>query len=336
MKTFYSIFKMLFLFIGFTGVSLTASEEGKILVAKSFQVSSKGTLTVETVLGSIEIIPGDQDALRIEIRRKPSPLSDKEAQRLFDELMIRFEQRGNDVFVFIEHEKQGDWFHRMRHWRLQLQIIAYVPREYNLDLVTAGGSISVSDLNGEVKARTSGGSLTFGNINGPITGRTSGGSISLESCMGAVDVRTSGGSIRIGRVEGTVEAHTSGGSLKIVKAAGKVNASTSGGSITVEEAAGSITASTSGGSITAKITAQPADDCRLTTSGGTISVYIAPELKFSLDAKTSGGKVTTEFPVLIQGEIDRTHLVADVNGGGPLLYLRTSGGNIHIRKANNL
>ncbi|MDZ7316925.1 MAG: DUF4097 domain-containing protein [candidate division KSB1 bacterium] len=274
--------------------------------------------------------------MRVEIRRKPSPLSEREAQRLFDELMIRFEQRGNDVFVFIEHENQRDWFARMRPWRLQLQIIAYVPHEYSVDLVTAGGSISVSDLKGEVKARTSGGSLTFGNINGPITGRTSGGSISLESCRGSADVRTSGGSINIGRVDGTVEAHTSGGSLKIVKAAGQVNASTSGGSITVEEAAGAITASTSGGSITAKITAQPADDCRLTTSGGTISVYIAPDLKFSLDAKTGGGKVTTEFPVLVQGEISRTHLTADVNGGGPLLYLRTSGGNIHIRKANDL
>jgi hypothetical protein len=51
-----------------------------------------------------------------------------------------------------------------------------------------------------------------------------------------------------------------------------------------------------------------------------------------VNAHASGGHVSTDFPVTIQGEIDRSSLQAKINGGGPELYLRTSGGGIHIKK----
>jgi len=55
-------------------------------------------------------------------------------------------------------------------------------------------------------------------------------------------------------------------------------------------------------------------------------------VKLNLDAKTSGGRVHTDFPVTVRGEISRRMLKAELNGGGPELYLRTSGGSIHIRE----
>jgi hypothetical protein len=51
-----------------------------------------------------------------------------------------------------------------------------------------------------------------------------------------------------------------------------------------------------------------------------------------VDAKTSGGKVVTEFPVIVQGELKKSVLVGKINGGGPELLLRTSGGNIKLYK----
>ena len=51
-----------------------------------------------------------------------------------------------------------------------------------------------------------------------------------------------------------------------------------------------------------------------------------------VDAHASGGHVETDIPVTVQGEISRSTLKAKINGGGPELYLRTSGGSIHIKK----
>lgn len=283
-------------------------------VRKTFDVSPGGTLTVDTCIGSIDVTSGPSDEATIEIKRLSNTLSEREAKRLFDEFIIRFEQRGNNVFVFVEHEDQATFFKRMGNWRLNLRLTAVVPKQFNTDLKTSGGSISVADLSGRVDAETSGGSLSFGTIDGPVIGRTSGGSITLAGCRGPADIKTSGGSISIGKVTGHVEAHTSGGG------------------ITVEEVLGTINAATSGGSITAKMSAQPDADCKLTTSGGSITLYAAKGLKFSIDAKTSGGRVTVDFPVTVQGELSPSRLQADVNGGGPNLYLRTFGGSIHLKQ----
>jgi hypothetical protein len=49
-------------------------------------------------------------------------------------------------------------------------------------------------------------------------------------------------------------------------------------------------------------------------------------------SRLRGCGVSTDLPVTIQGSIRRDTLRAKINGGGPELYLRTSGGGIHIRK----
>ena len=108
-------------------------------------------------------------------------------------------------------------------------------------------------------------------------------------------------------------------------------AHTSGGSIRVEEVMGTLKASTSGGSIRALISRQPRGNCRLTTSGGSVTLYLDSDMKVDLDAKTSGGRVRTSFPVTMQGVISRRKLQGKINGGGPEIYLRTSGGNITIK-----
>ena len=93
-----------------------------------------------------------------------------------------------------------------------------------------------------------------------------------------------------------------------------------------------ITARTSGGSVSAYLTAQPAGDSSLTTSGGSVTVYLADDIAVDLDARTSGGSARTDFDVLAHGDEDhsRHRIAGSLNGGGPELYLRTSGGNIRV------
>ena len=68
------------------------------------------------------------------------------------------------------------------------------------------------------------------------------------------------------------------------------------------------------------------------TSGGNIVVNLIESIAIDLDAKTSGGRVITDFPITVKGEFKESALKGRINGGGPLMYLRTSGGKIHIEK----
>lgn len=284
-------------------------------INKSFTVSPGGTLSVESDIGSIEVRGTRGNKVDIEVVREIRSGSESRAERLLKNFDVKFNQRGDDVDIIAKLDRSGldRLFNNIGRY-LKVKFIVTVPESYNLDFYTKGGSISSENIQGVVKTRTSGGSLNFDRIDGEISGRTSGGGIDIGDVKGNTEVRTSGGSIRIMRAEGPVDAHTSGGG------------------ITVEEVLGDIKAHTSGGSIKATITSQPLSDCRLTTSGGSITVYLEGDIGVNVDAKTSGGSVTTDFPVTVQGKIKKNALAAQINDGGPELYLRTSGGSIRLRK----
>jgi len=314
-------------------LAVPASADVKDNITKSFKVGAGGKLSIETDLGSIKVRGAEGDTVGIEVIRDAGTLSDEKAKDIFQDFKIDFEQRGNDVFVNADYKHDG--FHGF--WdkifnRLHVEFIVSVPLVYNVDLKTSGGSITVNDLEGETRCKTSGGSLHFDGIKGNVWGRTSGGSIQIGEADGEVDVHTSGGSIHIDRTKARVLANTSGGGIRIKSAGGDVEAHTSGGSITVEEVMGAIKADTSGGSVTATITRQPQSDCSLTTSGGSVTVYLTGDIAANLNARSSGGHVSTEFPITVQGELSKHEVQAKLNGGGPELYLRTSGGNVYIKK----
>jgi len=129
-----------------------------------------------------------------------------------------------------------------------------------------------------------------------------------------------------------VQAKSSGGSIDVHHVGGDLYARTSGGSIAIDEALGAVDAQTSGGSIRANFARQPRADSRLSTSGGGITISVAPNVAFDVDAHTSGGDVDTDVPVTLLGRQSESSLQGKINGGGPKLVLRSSGGGIRLRK----
>jgi hypothetical protein len=284
-------------------------------MTETFPVGSGGTLAVESDIGSIAVRGADIDSVDIEVLREVRTASEKKASEILRDYDIRFHHSGDDVTIEAKYKKRGlrGFWNNIGKY-LRVKFIITVPSEYNVDLNTKGGSISVENLHGEVLSKTSGGSLKFDNIEGNISGKTSGGSISIGEVVGRSDIRTSGGSIHIIRAGGPVDAHTSGGS------------------VTVEEVIGTIKAHTSGGSVKAYLSRQPDSDCSLTTSGGSITVHLSEDIGMDLNAKTSGGRVYTDFKVALVGEISKRSIKGEMNGGGPELYLKTSGGSIYLKK----
>ncbi len=302
--------------IFFCFVSVNAFGKVDEHIKKTFSVKPGGLLTIETDLGAIEVNTSEDDTVKLEIIFSHKRGSRERFNEILTNFNADFQQSGDDVTVIVEDKNKRSNFWNSVGKYLKVRILVTVPEKYNLDLQTAGGSISVADIEGNVRTSTSGGSLTFGRVKGQVLGRTSGGSITLAGCEGNADLETSGGGIRIEKVTGDITAHTSGGSID------------------VSEVVGSITATTSGGSVRARISQQPKNKCVLSTSGGSITAYLSKDVKVNIDAGTSGGHVVTDFPVtaIMKGDLNNRSLKGTINGGGPELYLHTSGGSIHIRK----
>jgi DUF4097 and DUF4098 domain-containing protein YvlB len=199
---------------------------------------------------------------------------------------------------------------------------------------TSAGSISVKKANAKLAATTHGGNIDAGELDGAARVETSAGSITVKTAKEQLSAVTHGGKIEAGELGGPAQLETSAGSIKVGSVHGPLVANTSGGSIEIDQAADTVTAHTSAGSITAAFMAQPHGDCKLTTSGGGINVRLADNLGFDLDARTSGGRVITELPVTITvvGEHRNGTLKGKLNGGGKVLELKTSAGDIVLKK----
>ena len=65
-------------------------------------------------------------------------------------------------------------------------------------------------------------------------------------------------------------------------------------------------------------------------SSGGVTLRIAPGAGFDLDASVSSGGIDSAHPITVAGRIDRRHLQGKVNGGGPLVSVRSSSGGIRI------
>ncbi|HWI59021.1 MAG TPA: DUF4097 family beta strand repeat-containing protein [Bacillota bacterium] len=330
---------------------------------RTFSVKPGGKLVMDVDRGSIQIAPSDADEVQVEVSRKVDKANDEKAAEILRRHEITFAQEAADVRVTAELKNQSKF--SFNGFSLQVKYTVRVPKKFDLDVRTHGGSVTVADLTGNVQAKTSAGSIKLGKIEGPVTALTSGGSIKvdaaatarlktsagqidadaiqgdlsaethggsirLNSVGGKLTATTSAGSIRIGKVAGDATLDTSGGSIQVEHVAGRLTAETSAGSIKITSITGPVQAKTSGGSIDAAITAQPKDEVRLHTSAGGIKIAAFPTLAANLNATCSAGHVTSELPVTVQGEQKRSALVGTINGGGPKLSLHTSGGGIRL------
>ena len=209
---------------------------------------------------------------------------------------------------------------------------------------TGGGSIKVNSAKGKIEAESGGGSVTIvSGMQGAVL-ETGGGSIQVERCAGRVKASTGGGSIDLGEIGGSAEMETGGGSIRLGSAKGPVRAETGGGSIELNGVP-SARAETGAGGIVAKFVAANGEhnDSELETSAGDITVYLAPNVNLSVRASievANGHNIRSDFPDIRVttegGDYGPKTVTAEgsLNGGGPVLKVRTTTGDICFRRAS--
>jgi len=214
----------------------------------------------------------------------------------------------------------------------------------DLKLETGGGNISIGSVKGQIQAETGGGNVMVLSGGMGVVIEAGGGNVEIKHCGGRVKASTGGGSINLGDIAGPAEIETGGGSIRLTSAKGRVGANAGAGSIELYGVP-SARVETGAGGITVKFinTGAERSDSMLETAAGDITVYIAPDVAISVRASVdlgNGHHITSDFPdIHIASEGDRwsqrtLNAEGKLNGGGPLLKVRTTTGDICIKRAN--
>ena len=214
----------------------------------------------------------------------------------------------------------------------------------SVTLQTGGGNIKIASAKGEIKAESGGGNvIVVSGLQGAVL-ETGGGSIRVDKCSGTVKATTGGGSVELGEIGGPAEIETGAGSIRLTSSKGRVRAQTGGGSIQLDGAT-SVQAETAAGAIVAKLLASTGShtNSTLETSAGDITVYLANDLAISIRAEIemgNGHTIRSDFSDIRisseggEGWPKTVTAEGQLNGGGPVLKVRTNSGNVNFRRVS--
>lgn len=273
----------------------------KLIKERSINTQLGLTLTVEASGADVFVKTWEKDEAYIKIFGN---------SRAEEKMRFEIEKTQSGVKVLAK-KKSSSWFNFFSSGNYDVRIEVMIPKNYNTDIETSGGDISIAELKGDNNLHTSG------------------GDVKLNNTEGELFVQTSGGDIRLDYQNGRSNLSTSGGDITVVKAYGDLKASTSGGDINIESSNGKIYAKTSGGDI--ELTYEGSNKgIEARTSGGRIHAKLPSVFKANVFLETSGGDIESNFDNSRTNKVTRSSYKAEYNGGGEKLNLETSGGDIIV------
>ena len=181
----------------------------------------------------------------------------------------------------------------------KLEIHVTLPVACDVSIRTDDGGVDSDPITGRVKVETQDGHLRLHGVRGEITLASSDGRITADELDGIVRVRTGDGAVSlIGRMD----------VLAVRTGDGRVEATAIAGS-------------------------KMAEQWSVETGDGSILMRIPADLKSLLDLQTQDGRIRVELPLPIRGTQRGHALRGELNGGGPLLRMRTQDGSVTLALA---
>src|SRR5437764_1803353 len=206
--------RALFLLVLAVSTAAALTEEN---VSQTLDGAPGGRLIVDVDFGTIDVSAGADNKISVVAHRKIDSDNDAQEKEYFASTPVTISKDGNTVTVRARRQNKDKNLNWSGRCSMDARYTVQVPKSFNSELRTGGGSIMVSEIVGTMSADTSGGKLKFTHLKGPTVATTSGGSNELNGCDGPLKVDTSGG--RIDAIDGTgsLEARTSGGSMGVRK-----------------------------------------------------------------------------------------------------------------------
>ncbi|UCD38093.1 MAG: DUF4097 family beta strand repeat protein [Fidelibacterota bacterium] len=253
------------------------------VVVHRIDVEPEATLIMQSLKGDVVLIGTDVNRIVIEEKITVKTRHRDHAHQTIQEVLGKLSPptSSGEPYIF----KMTNWSGRDVWYDFKVR----VPRTFNIIIKSYGGDIDLSDLQGDLEAKTGGGDIALSNSIGKIMVKTGGGDIDVFKVEGQVDLLTSGGDIEGRSVQGKLTVVTGGGDIDFWHSKGSFTLNTGGGDIELQSFEGTeLEARTGAGEINATdVTAQ----INFMTSGGDIC---AEDINGYLEVATSGGDLCLE------------------------------------------
>lgn len=293
MKTAY-LSKSILSLLATTLLVTTASSKIVREVDETIDLDGIETVDIQISGGNITIAGSDRSDLQFNLDMVFKSDSESEAEEMEKDVTRVVKKQGDTLVIKVEYDRSFWESAVSRHRGVHFDASLELPSELAANAHTNGGNVDVSNQNNKVKVSTNGGNIRINDTKGELNAHTNGGNIVVSGQFGPADLRTNGGNISILATNASIDAHTNGGNIDAVFSDGLT------------------------------------DRSKLTTNRGNITASLPQDYAFDLKAVSPTDGVRYNYDGALKGEIKNKKIDAAVNGGGPLLSLKTYGGQIEI------
>ncbi|HEY6308005.1 MAG TPA: hypothetical protein VI488_16260 [Candidatus Angelobacter sp.] len=323
---------------------------------------------VKSTAGAIQVQGAQQNNVSYTIREHVYAGSEESARREFSRLKFSTYTAGETVLRAECEGSNHGYIDFDVHVPAQVAVVkleteggAVTAKNISgkVDVATGGGDIRLDQIGGIIAAASGGGNIEIGKAGSDVTVDTGGGHIHIDSAAGRIIAKSGGGNLKIGtgktmdlatgagwitvvKCNGPIKAGTGGGSIDLHEVWGAAQLESGGGGIKVGTVSGGIRAETGSGPIVATLARGgiPFTASRLETSVGDIIVYVPEGLGVTVRADVDvvrGEGIRSDFPELKIISSNRpgtreAYAEGSLFGGGPLLHVHTTTGNIVFRR----
>jgi DUF4097 and DUF4098 domain-containing protein YvlB len=283
----------------FIGMDNDDGESHDQTIEKTFTVDGMPRLRVQNVSGETAIRVGEQGQVRVVARKRVKGGSADRAKRLLENVEVRIEQRGNDIFVEPHlYEQERSWLDLFRGKRFRVDFEITVPRETAVNAQTVSGDLDLTGTRGPTRVESVSGDVNIEDVQGPMRVKSVSGDVQCTDYVGSVEGSSVSGDVDIrGRVR-ACELHTVSGDI----------------SIDLEPEVGG-------------------RESRLKTISGDVEIGLLIS-SCVCEYHTASGDLDCEAPARImrEGRKDRTVVIGD---GRSRLSVRTVSGDLTIKPASS-
>ena len=276
-------------------------------VVKTFTVSGRAQVHVDTNDGSVKLVTGDSKQVEFHVQYQGYEL-DKN---------LRVDAKQNGDTVELTARLGNHWGISWGHSSRSLHIEVRMPRNADAQINTGDGSVESAALQGNLKIHTGDGAVRTAQIAGSLDVDTGDGSITVEGAKGSIRLRTGDGHIEARGLDGTLEATSGDGHITI---AGRFDG------LTLKTGDGSINAQANPGS-------KLASSWSVHTGDGSVDFALPGDLQADIDASTHDGHISMGIPVTVDGTFSKSQIHGKMNGGGQALSITTGDGSIRLSKS---
>jgi DUF4097 and DUF4098 domain-containing protein YvlB len=297
-----------------TALALSSDE-----IRRDFPVESGQLLEVEADDADVYITAHEGADVRVEIVRTAQAVDEATEQRMLERHTVDINQKDGRVRIKsrLRPQLQTSKLH-IRQFNVRINVL--VPWRFDTDLKTADGNVHVEGVDGHLRAHTSDGDIGLKDVQGDLRVDTSDGDLQVSGGGGTLWARTADGDVLLKSFEGPSQVRTSDGRIVATALTRRLRARTEDGDIEVSF-----------------LGAIP-DSCSIEAGDGNIAIEVDGKQRLSFECKTGDGRIHSssafgdKLKSAQQEEDKLDRMQGDLNGGGPLLLVRTADGDINLKK----